>query len=209
MDVKSTKSHLIGDMSFGTGAPLLLVRNVDLRADPIDFDLLRTLAGKPFPQDWQGQITGTVKARGGPLTNFVVDEAHGVFRDAHVPGAVSRASPGNGELDILLPAFTAFHDFHVDVASLDLRTIEFLNPAFPRLGGFISGTATLDSSWLDVRFSDADVTHRDGPGEPSHFTGSGRVTYDTLMIYDVALDAQPLSLTMFSRSYPNIRCAVW
>ena len=117
---------------------MLLVRNVDLRADPIDFDLLRTLNGKPFPMDWQGQIIGTVKARGGPLTNFVVDDAHGVFRDAHVPGAVSRFS-GNGELDILFPAFTAFHGFHVDVASLDLRTIEFLNPAFPRLGGFISG----------------------------------------------------------------------
>jgi translocation and assembly module TamB len=202
MDVKSTKSHLVGDMSFGTGEPVLLVRNVDLRAEPINFDLMRTLAGKPFPQDWQGDITGAVKARGGPLTNFVVDAAHGVFRDAHVPDAVSRFS-GNGELDILLPAFTAFHDFHVDVESLDLRTLEFLNPAFPRLGGFVSGTATLDSSWLDVRFSDADVTHRDGPGEPSHFTGSGRVTYDTLMVYDVALEAQPLSLPMFARSYPN------
>jgi len=202
MDVNSEKSHLTGDMNFGTGQPVLLVRNVNLRADPVDFDLLRTLAGKPFPYDWQGKITGTVKARGGPLTNFVVDEAHGAFRDGHVPGAVSTFS-GNGELDILYPAFTAFHNFHVDVASLDLRTIEFLNPAFPRLGGFISGTATLDSSYLDVRFSNADVIHRDGPGEPSHFTGSGRVTYDTLMIYDVALEAQPLSLTMFSRSYPN------
>src|SRR5262249_7574620 len=36
MDVKSTKSHLTGDMSFGTGAQQLLVRNVDLRADPVD-----------------------------------------------------------------------------------------------------------------------------------------------------------------------------
>ena len=202
MDVHSTKSHLTGDMSFGTGDPILLVRNVNLRADPVDFDLLRTLAGGPFPQDWQGQITGTVKAKGGKLTNFVVDDAKAVFRDAHVPGAVSRFS-GNGELDILEPKFTAFHGFHVDVASLDLRTIEYLNPAFPRLGGFISGTATLDSSWLDVRFSDADILHTDGPGEPSHITGSGRVTYDTLMVYDVALDAQPLSLTTLARSYPN------
>ena len=55
-----------------------------------------------------------MKARGGPLTHFVVDEAHGEFRDAHVPGAESRFS-GNGELDILFPAFTAFHGFHVDV----------------------------------------------------------------------------------------------
>jgi translocation and assembly module TamB len=202
MDVRSTKSHITGDMTFGTGQPVLLVRDVNLRADPIDFDLIRTFNGKPFPMDWQGQIFGTAKGRGGPLTNFVVDEAHGEFRDAHVPGAVSRFS-AKGELDILYPAFTAFHNFHVDVASLDLRTPEFLNPNFPRLGGTISGTATLDSSWLDVRFSNADITHRDGPGEPSRFTGSGRVTYDTLMIYDVAVDAAPLSLTMLARSYPN------
>ncbi|HEY9229053.1 MAG TPA: translocation/assembly module TamB domain-containing protein [Gemmatimonadaceae bacterium] len=203
MDVRSEKSHLTGNMSFGTGAPVLLVRNVDVKADPVDFDLLRTLAGKPFPYDWQGQLFGTVKGRGGPLTNFVIDDARAEFRDAHVKGAVSRFT-GRGELDILLPAFTAFHGFHVDAQSVDLRTIEFLNPNFPRLGGTISGTATLDSSWLDVRFSDADLTHQDGPGEPSHFTGSGRIITDSIMTYDVALDAQTLSLTMLSRSYPTM-----
>jgi translocation and assembly module TamB len=204
MDVRSTKSHITGDMTFGTGAPLLLVQNVDLRADPMDFDLIRTLAGKPFPEDWQGQLIGTVKARGGPLTHFYVDDARGVFRDAHVRGAVSRFA-GHGELDILEPAFTAFHHFDADVASLDLRTIEYLFPAFPRLGGFVSGTATLDSSWLDVRFSDAHLVHQDGPGEPSRVSGSGRVTdAGQFMVYDLALDAQPLSWTMLSRSYPSL-----
>ncbi|MEP6493181.1 MAG: translocation/assembly module TamB domain-containing protein [bacterium] len=201
MDVRSTKSHLTGDMSFGTGAPLLLVRNVDLRADPVDFDLLRTLAGAPFKQDWQGQLVGTVKARGGPLTNFVIDDANGVFHDAHVQGAVSRFS-AKGELDILKPAYTVFHGFDVDVASLDLRTVEFLFPNFPPLGGFMSGTATLDSSWLDVRFANANLVHQDGPGEPSRFTGSGRVNLaEELVSYDVALEAQPVSMTMLSRSY--------
>src|SRR5262249_41428304 len=80
------------------------------------------------------------------------------------------------------------------------RTIEFLFPNFPRLGGFASGVATLDSSWLDVRFSNANVALQDGPGEPSHFTGSGRITYGDYMTYDLALDAQPLSLTMLARS---------
>ena len=199
MDVHSTRSHLTGDMSFGIGAPVLLVRNVDLRADPVNFDLLRTLAGKPFPEDWQGDVYGTVRGRGGPLTNFVVDDAKATFRDAHVPDAVSRFS-GQGELDILNPAFTVFHGFNVDATSLDLRTIEFLFPNFPRLGGFASGVARLDSSWLDVRFSNANLTLQDGPGEPSRFTGSGRITYGDYMTYDVALDAQPLSFTMLARS---------
>jgi translocation and assembly module TamB len=202
MDVRSVGSHVTGDMTFGTGAPLLLVQNVDLRADPVDFDLLRTLNGKPFAEDWQGRLIGTVKGRGGPLTHFVVDDARGLFEDAHVRGAVSRFA-AHGELDILYPAFTAFHRLDVDVTALDLRTIEFLFPSFPRLKGFVSGTATLDSSWLDVRFSNAHLVHQDGPGEPSQMSGSGRVTYgDKFMTYDVALDAQPLSLTMLARSYP-------
>jgi translocation and assembly module TamB len=202
MDVRSTKSHITGDMTFSIGTPVLLVRNVDLRADPMDFDLIRTLNGKPFPVDWQGQLFGTVKARGGPLTHFYVDDARGRFEDAHVPGAVSRFA-AKGELDILQPAFTAFHGLYVDATSLDLRSIEYLYPAFPRLKGFVSGTATLDSSWLDVRFSNAHLTHQDGPGEPSQVSGSGRITYgDPFMIYDVSLEAQPLSLTMLARSYP-------
>ena len=202
MDVRTTKSHITGNMTFSIGTPVLLVRGVDLRADPMDFDLIRTLNGKAFPVDWQGRLVGTVKARGGPLTHFVVDDARGTFDDAHVQGAVSRFA-AKGELDILNPAFTAFHGFHVDAGSIDLRTIEYLYPAFPRLKGIVSGTATLDSSWLDVRFSNAHVVHQDGPGEPSQVTGSGRITYgDPFMIYDVALDAQPLSLTMLARSYP-------
>jgi translocation and assembly module TamB len=204
MDVRSTKSHLTGDMSFGIGAPVLLVRDLNLRADPVDFDLLRTLSGKPFPVDWQGQIFATARGRGGPLTNFYVEDARGTFRDAHVPGAVSSFS-GRGELNILYPAFTVFRGFDVNAGSLDLRTIEYLYPSFPRLRGFASGTARLDSSWLDVRFSNANVTLSDGTVEPSHFTGGGRITYgDPFMLYDVNLSAQPLSMGWLTQSYPAI-----
>lgn len=203
MDVRSMNSRLVGNMSFGVGAPVLLVRHVDLRADPVDFDLIKQLNGKPFPYDWRGQLFGTAKGPGGPVTNFVLSDVRGSFRDAHVPGAVSRFA-ARGELDILFPAYTAFHGFQVDAEALDLRTIRYLNKNFPPLGGIIAGRATLDSSWLDVRFSDADITHQDGPGDPSHLTGSGRVTFGDLMTYDVALDAQPLSLTMLARSYPML-----
>jgi translocation and assembly module TamB len=203
LDVKTTGSHVTGTMWFGIGAPVLLVRNVDLKGDPVDFDFVRYINQKPFPVDWRGQLYGNVKGRGGPLTHFVVDQSDVTFHDAHVPGATSHAT-GKGELDILFPAFTAFHHFDVNATSLDLRSIEYLYPAFPRLGGTVSGTATLDSSWLDVRFSNANVFHQDGPGDPSHVTGSGRITYgDPFMTYDVTLDARPLSLTMVSRSYPN------
>ena len=201
MDVRTTASRLTGQLTFGVGGPVLVVKDVTMQAAPLDFALIRTLNGKPFPYDWRGQITGSVRARGGPLNRFQVDQSDFVFRDANVPGAVTRGA-GRGGLDILLPAFTAFRGFDVAVEQLDLRTIQFLNPAFPRLGGTVRGRAVLDSSWLDVRFRDADLTHRDGPDAPSRFTGSGRVTWgDEFMHYDLALQAQPLSLTTLARSY--------
>jgi translocation and assembly module TamB len=204
MDVATTGSHLIGDMTFAVGGPILVVKDVKMSAQPFDFDLLRALNGKPFPVDWRGQLYGSVRARGGPLTRFAVDESEVIFRDAHVRGASSRVG-GRGELNILQPAFTSFRKFDVNAASVDLRSIEFLYPNFPRLGGTISGTATLDSSWLDVRFSNADIIHRDGPGDPSHLTGSGRVTYgERYLTYDIDAQAQPLSLGMLARSYPKL-----
>ena len=202
MDVRTMRSRLRGDMTFGTGGPVLEVTNVALEALPVDFALLTQFNGEPLPVDWQGTIRGTVRGRGGPVTRFIVDDARVAFSDAHVPGATTTAT-ARGELDILYPALTAFHGFEVEVGTLDLRTIEFLFPNFPRLGGTVAGRATLDSSWLDVRFRDADVTHTDGPAPPSHFTGSGRVTYgEPFMIYDVDLVAAPISFTTLVRSYP-------
>lgn len=202
MDVRSTRSRLTGAMTFVVGGPVLAVTGVDLRASPVNFDLLRTLAGGPFATDWQGDLYGYARGPGGPLTHFVVDRSELTWRDAHVPGATSRFG-GSGELDILSPAEAKFHAFKADVASLDLRSIQHLFPGFPRIGGTVAGTAVLDSSWMDVRFSKADVVHRNGPGEPSRVTGSGRVTYGgTFMTYDVAAVAQPVSLTMLSRAYP-------
>ena len=202
MDVRTTRSRLLGSMTFGTGGPVLAVKNVDLQAAPVDFDLLRTLNGKVFPYDWQGKITGTVKASGGPLNHFKIEQSALIFEDAHVPGAVTEAR-GEGELDILFPAFTAFHGFNVDVATLDLRTLQYLNKFFPKIKGTVSGTATLDSSWLDVRFREANLFHHDGNEPISNVTGNGRVTWgDKYLTYDLALQGQPLSFTALSNSYP-------
>lgn len=204
MAVSSTKSRITGAMTFVTGGPVLVIKDVNLRGAPVNFDLVRTFAGAPLPVDWQGDLFGHVRGPGGPLTHFVVDESDVTFRDRHVRGAVSRFS-GKGALDILDPELTSFHGFEVDVAYLDLRSIEYLFPSFPRLGGTVHGVATLDSSWLDVRFSKANVTHRNGPGDPTRVTGNGRVTYgQEFMSYDVHVNAQPLSLTMMSRAYPML-----
>ena len=204
MDVRTTKSRLRGSMTFETGGPVLAVHDVNVVADPVDWDLLRTLNGKPFPADWQGTLQGTVKARGGPLNRFYVDAADVTFTDRHVPGAVSHFT-GHGELDILFPAFTAFHHFTAVTDRLELRTLSAIYPAFPKLTGIAKGSAVLDSSWLDVRVSNAELTHIDGPAEPTHATGGGRITYgEKFMAYDLALQASPLSITTLARSYPKL-----
>lgn len=202
MDVRTTGSRLRGAMTFALGGPVLAVKDVDVVADPMDFELLKALNGRPFPVDWRGTIAGTLHARGGPVSRFRVDDAQLLFRDANVPGAYARAR-ARGELDVLFPAFTVFRGLSVDIERLDLATVEHLYPNFPRLGGWIAGRAVLDSSWLDVRVSDADITLTNGPDPSSRFTGVGRVTWgERFMTYDVDVVAEALSFSSLARAYP-------
>jgi len=204
MDVRTTRSHLTGNMTYRIGGDMLIVKDVALEAEPVNFDLLRTLSGKPFPYDWQGDITGSVRATGGPLNHFRVEQSSLTFADAHVPGAITRAT-GSGELDIFEPALTAFHGFNVAVQTLDLRTLQYLDPLFPKLKGTVSGVATLDSSWLDVRFRNALLVHHDGSLPESRARGNGRVTWgEKFLTYDLSLNVEPISFTTFSRSYPAL-----
>jgi translocation and assembly module TamB len=204
LDVRSRFSHIRGAMTFAVGGPVLVLKDVAATADPVDFRLLRHINQQPFPYPWAGTIAGRIVARGGPVNRWKVDSARFVFRDANVSGAITSGS-GRGELDILSPAFTAFRGFQVEVDRLDLATLQFLNPEFPRVNGYMQGSATLDSSWLDVRFRDAQLAHVDGPGEPTRATGSGRATIEeTYVRYDLDLALAPLNLTMLARSYTGL-----
>ena len=204
MDVRTMNSRLRGAMTFGTGAPVLVVKDIDLRADPIDWRLIEQFSGEKLPYPWRGTINATVKAVGGPVNHFVVDRGDFFFDDANVPGATAKGSV-KGELDILFPALTKFHGLDVSLDHFDLRTMQFLNPAFPKIFGLVSGTARLDSVWTDLRFRNADFTHRFENADPSRFTGNGRVTIgEKLLTYDLALDAKPISLTTIARAYPEV-----
>ena len=84
---------------------------------------------------------------------------------------------GRGELDILFPAFTAFHRFSAQTDRLDLR----------HAGGDLSRLSAHDGDRDGERGTrlvvarrprlNANLTHTDGPAEPTHMTGGGRVTY--------------------------------
>jgi len=206
MDVRTTNSRFIGNITFESGHPQLVIKDVAAEVAPVDFAFIRVLSGgAPFPVDWAGQWTGRVRAPGGLVSRFRVDTLDLTLHDAHVPGATSRLA-GSGELDISVPSLTAFHDFRMSVDRLDLRTPQYVLPDFPRLHGLVRGTAVLDSAWSDVRFRDADITHTDGPGSPDRITGSGHFTLgDAAASYDMDLQAEPLSFTTIARTYPGVR----
>lgn len=204
LDVRSTRSRISGRMTFGVGGSILQVRDVDLAARPVDFDLLRTFRGGPFPYDFQGTLEGRVRGRGGPVNRFVVDEMSLAYRDRHVPGAVSRVR-GRGTLDIEQPAEAVFRGFALDAVQVDLRTIRYVNPSFPDLRGIVRGRLKLDSLWYHVRFRDADLEHVDGDGPTTRLSGRGRMSVgDEATRFDVSLVAQPMAFAMLSRSYPSI-----
>ncbi len=200
MDVRTTASRLRGTMTFGVGAPITILKDVNINADPVDFRLIEALSGEPLPYPFRGTLTGTVRGAGGPLNRFRVDSADIIYRDENVPGAVTYAR-GNGLLNILKPSETVFLGFHLALSQLDLRTLQYLNTGFPRLDGLVSGQATLDSSLLDLRFRDANITHTYGAAPPSHLTGAGRVTFGDTLHYDLALNVAPLSFASFAPAY--------
>lgn len=205
MDLRTNASRLRGTMTFAVGGPVLVLKDMNVDAAPLDFALLETMNGGKFPQPWNGSFSGTVRARGGPVNHFVVDDLRLTYTDRNVPGARTEFA-GNGEIDILVPANATFHGFRLALKSFDLRTAQFLSDGFPRLNGTLSGDATLDSIWTDVRFRDADITHADGDSAvASRFKGDGRLTLGTDNVgFEAAVAALPLSLNTIARSYPNL-----
>jgi len=204
MDARSMRSRMRGRVTFGVGGPVLRITDVAMDLQPANTSLLRQFNGKPFPYDWQGDLSGRVVARGGPVNRWFMDRADLTYTDAHVPGAVSRASI-TGQLDIYEPAEAILQDVTLTIDQLDLRTPRFVNPLFPDVNGFVRGSMHLDSLWYMARFSQAEFEHIDGIGQPSHFTGSGR--YAVLregVRFDVEMQAAPLSYTTLSRSYPSL-----
>ncbi len=206
MDIRTTQSRVRGTMMFTIGGPTLMIRDVAWQADPVDFALIKVLGGKPFPYDWAGQFTGFLRGPGGPVPHFRVDTLDLTLHDAHIRDAVSRAA-GSGELDITNVGLLAFHEFHLTLPTpgLDLRTPEFVYPTLGHLQGMLTGTATLDSLWSDIRLHDANLVHHDGPGDATRLIGGGHITLgDEATTYDIAAHAAPVAFSTIAQSYPGL-----
>lgn len=205
MDVRAHASRLSGQMTWGVKGRDVALRNVDLEMAPLDAALIRRFNQGPLPIPLEGRLTGRLRARGGPLSAFVVDDASATFYDRNVPGAVARAR-ASGTIDISDPAVPVFSGVAVNLGAFDLRTAQAWEPTLPKLNGIISGRAVLDSAWGDIRMRDADLTLVDGEAQPSRLVGRARVRWDATspVRWDLDGDALPLSFTALAQSFPAL-----
>lgn len=203
MDVRAHASRLAGQMTWGVKGRDVALRNVDLEMAPLDAALIRRFNRGPLPIPLEGRLVGRLRARGGPLSAFVVDDATATFYDRNVPGATARAQ-ASGTLDISDPAVPVFGGVVVDLAAFDLRTAQAWEPSLPKLNGVISGRAVLDSAWGDIRLSDADITHVDGAAAASRLVGRARLRWDaeSPLRWDLDVEALPISFTALAQSFP-------
>ena len=206
MDMRAHRSRIRGRMTWGVGKrDSTTLTDVDLDLAPLDAELMQRFNQGPLPVPLRGQLTGRVRASGGPLDRFVVEDATGVWRDANVPGAVSRAT-AQGMLDIREPAYPVFKGLAVTLGEFDLRTAQALDDEFPKLNGTIRGSAILDSIWGDIRFREMNITHRDGDSPESQFIGRSRLAWEEIGPVRWELDAValPLSFTALAKSFPEV-----
>lgn len=205
MDVRSHASRLRGQMTWGVKGRDVALRDVDLEMTPLDARLLERFNQGPLPIPLAGRFVGRLRGRGGPLTDFVVDDATATFYDGNVPGATARAR-ASGRVDISEPAYPVFYGVAVDLASFDLRTAQAWEPTLPKLNGTLSGRATLDSIWGDLRVNDADITHRDEDAPESRLVGRARLRWDAIspLRWDLEAEALPISFTTLARSFPAV-----
>lgn len=202
MDARAHRSRIRGTMTWDIGGEAVALRDVDLEAMPLDVELLEVFNGGPFDIPLKGQVIGRLRGPGGPLDRFRIDDMTARFNDDNVAGAVARAKL-TGELDISDIANATFRGANLTLESFDLRTAQALDEDFPRLNGIVSGTATLDSSWLDVRLRNADVTHRDGAAPSSRLRGSARIDWARDQPrYELDAQASPVSFTALAQSFP-------
>ncbi|MBX3174526.1 MAG: translocation/assembly module TamB [Gemmatimonadaceae bacterium] len=203
MDVRAHRSRLVGEMTWGVGPRALALKDVNIEMAPLDAALLERFNQGPLAVPLRGQLRGRVRASGGPLDQFVVQDARASFTDANVPGATAQAR-ASGTLDITDPGLPIFKGLRLDVAQFDLRSAQALDDEFPKLNGNVRGVATLDSIWGDVRFRDADLTHVDGDSPESRLRGDGRLSWDDVspLRWELEAAALPLAFTALAKSFP-------
>lgn len=185
-------TRLAGSFGVVTGADSLYFTNVDLRASPLNLELIQDMLPKRLPLD--GLLVGTVEVKGG-LSSL---DTRGDVQLSNASGKSSVKWRGRFDVDGSLGA----QNFRADVQKLDLALLTALRPELKLRGqvtGHVEAEGNVSSS---IRFA-ADIHHYLS-GFTSSFAGSGTYTGGEAPGLDVEMNARPLSLAELARSYPAL-----
>ncbi|MGQ0815206.1 MAG: translocation/assembly module TamB domain-containing protein, partial [Gemmatimonadota bacterium] len=181
-------TRLAGSFGVVTGADSLYFTNVDLRASPLNLDLIQQIVPNKLPID--GLLVGTVEVEGG-------------LSSLDTRGDLQIGSSGvkwRGRLDVR--AGLGAQNFRADMQTLDLAILNALRPDL-RLRGQVTGHVEASGNLQSgVQFA-ADIHHYLS-GFTSSFAGTGTYTGGTAPGLDIELNARPLSLEELAKTYPAL-----
>ena len=194
MDVTLEGSHVAGQIE-ATVTDTLAYRNANLRFANLDTRLLtRLFPAMTFPRPLT--LTGRAAFDGG-------QHALRINGDVVVDDRLSGRSHlvGNGVMGLAYGVFTA-RDLHVRMLPLQMGLARAIAPSI-KLGGSVSGTATLNGSSAAIMTAQGDVTHVEG-GAVSHATGRAAIRARGMPWFDVDARMHPLALATLGRFMPSV-----
>ncbi|HMG95335.1 MAG TPA: hypothetical protein VK565_03490, partial [Gemmatimonadaceae bacterium] len=194
MDVTLERSHVAGQIE-ATVTDTLAYRNANLRFANLDTRLLTKLfPAMKFPRPLT--LTGRAAFDGG-------QHALRINGDVVVDDRLSGRSHlvGNGVMGLANGVFTA-RDLHVRMLPLQMGLARAIAPSV-KLGGSVSGAATLNGSSAAIMTAQGDVTHVEG-GAVSHATGRAAIRARGMPWFDVDAQMHPLALATLGQFMPSV-----
>jgi len=194
MDVTLENSHVAGQIE-ATVTDTLAYRNANLRFTDLDTRLLtRLFPAMTFPRPLT--LTGRATFDGG-------QHALRINGDVVVDDRQSGRSRlvGKGVMGLANGVFTA-RELHVKMEPLQMGLAKAIAPSI-RIGGALSGTATLNGSSAAIMTAQGDVTHVEN-GAITRATGRAAMRARGLPWYDVDARMHPLALATLGRYMPSV-----
>lgn len=194
MDVTLEKSHIVGKIE-ATVTDTIAYRDANLSFANLDTRLLtRLFPTMTFPRPLT--LTGKAAFDGG-------EHALRVNGDVVVDDRLSGRSHliANGVMGLSKGIFTA-RDLHVRMLPLQMGLAKAIAPTL-RVGGILTGTATLNGSSAGIMTAQSDVTHVE-LGALSRATGRAAMRARGMPWYDVDVVMHPLALATLGRYMPSV-----
>jgi hypothetical protein len=193
--VRAPGTELAGTFGIVTGDTLYFTQ-VDLRASPLNVELLEEIIGGRLPVD--GLLVGTVEVSG-PLSSLTGRGDLRLARDARSPaGASVRWS---GTMDVT--GGTGTRALVADVRTLDLDLLARWIPSLAG-GGRVSGRVRADGEGGGLRLAGR-LEHAVAGGEPSRVEGQVHLRMgESVSLAEARLHAEPLRLEELARRVPRL-----